>query len=383
MLMPDSRREALQLHRPFAALRTMDDDVHGPPRRRDRDTLRIAHFISLSGPAGIWGPCSINSAMLAVQEINARGGVLGREIEIAIHDAGAAPDEIADAATDIVRSGSADIILGSHMSAVRLILRDVFTGHLPYIYTPIYEGGERTPGLLAIGETPPRQARPAIMWLTEKKRARRWYLIGSDYVWPWQSHRAVKRYIAEAGGYVVGEDFVALGRDDHTPYLERIRAAQPDVVFISLIGLDGILFNRAFAEHGLAGQMLRLANCMDETVSLGIGADNTENLFAASGYFVNAPTAANEAFRDRYHRAFGCYAPVPGSTAQSNYEGLYFLDALSRRAGTLEPRSLIAAADGITYQAARGTVGIQRRRAEMPIYLAQADGLDFRLLAQF
>ncbi|HKU95578.1 MAG TPA: substrate-binding domain-containing protein [Vineibacter sp.] len=361
----------------------IDADMPGPFRRRDRDKLRIAHFISLSGPAGIWGPCSINSATLAAQEINIRGGVLGREIEIAIHDASAAPDEIVDTATDIVTSGAADIILGSHMSVVRLILRDVFTGHLPYIYTPIYEGGERTPGVLAIGETPPRQARPAIMWLADRKRARRWYLIGSDYVWPWQSHRAVKRYIAESGGCVVGEDFVALGRDDHTPYLERIQAAQPDVVFISLIGLDGILFNRAFAEYGLAARMLRLANCMDETVALGIGADNTENLFAASGYFVSAPTAANEAFRDRYHRAFGPHAPVPGSTAQSNYEGLYFLDALSRRAASLEPQPLIAAAEGTVYQAARGSVGIRRHGADMPIYLAQADGLDFRLLDRF
>lgn len=383
MLMPDSRREALQLHRPFAAMRTIDADVPGPFRRRHHDKLRIAHFLSLSGPAGIWGPCSINSATLAAQEINARGGILGREIEISVHDAGAAPDEIADTANDIVASGAADIILGSHMSVVRLILRDVFAGHLPYIYTPIYEGGERTPGVLAIGETPPRQARPAIMWLADRKRAKRWYLIGSDYVWPWQSHRAVKRYIAASGGRVVGEDFVALGQDDHTSYLERIEAARPDVVFISLIGLDGILFNRVFAEYGLAGKMLRLANCIDETVTLGIGADNTENLFAASGYFANTPTAANEAFRGRYHSAFGPYAPVPGSTAQSNYEGLYFLDAISRRAASLEARSLIAAAEGAVYQAARGTVGIHRHRAEMPIYLAQADGLEFRLLERF
>jgi len=383
MLIPDSRREALQLHRPFAAMRTIDADVPSPFRRRHHDKLRIAHFLSLSGPAGIWGPCSINSATLAVQEINARGGILGREIEISVHDAGAAADEIADTANDIVASGAADIVLGSHMSVVRLILRDVFAGHLPYIYTPIYEGGERTPGVLAIGETPPRQARPAIMWLADRMRAKRWYLIGSDYVWPWQSHRAVKRYIAASGGRVVGEDFVALGQDDHTSYLERIEAAQPDVVFISLIGLDGILFNRAFAEYGLAGKMLRLANCIDETVTLGIGADNTENLFAASGYFANMPTADNEAFRGRYHGAFGPYAPVPGSTAQSNYEGLYFLDALSRRAASLESRSLIAAAEGAVYQAARGTVGIHRRCAEMPIYLAQADGLEFRLLERF
>ena len=96
----------------------------------------------------------------------------------------------------------------------------------PYIYSPVYEGGERTPGVMAIGETPRWQSRPAIHWLADVKKAQRWYLIGSDYVWPWQSHRAVKNYIRETGGQVVGEEFVPLGEDNHEPHLARIRAAR-------------------------------------------------------------------------------------------------------------------------------------------------------------
>ena len=98
-----------------------------------------------------------------------------------------------------VASGDADIIIGSHISAVRVALRKVIAGHIPYIYTPVYEGGERTPGVMAIGETPGSQSRPAIEWLANIKKASRWYLIGSDYVWPWLSHRATKKYIAGRG----------------------------------------------------------------------------------------------------------------------------------------------------------------------------------------
>ncbi len=360
--------------------------LHGraPARaRRDRSKLRIAHFVALSGTAGIWGPSSLNSAVLAATEINARGGILGREIEFSVHDSGAPLADLRQDARDLVELGDADVVIGAHTSAVRVGLRDTFAGRIPYIYTPIYEGGERTPGVLAIGETPPRQARPAIAWLAERKRAERWYLIGSDYVWPWLSHRSVKKYIAEAGGRVVGEDFVALGEDDHGRYLARIEAARPDVVFISLIGLDGIVFNRSFAEHGLAGRMIRLGNCVDETVLLGIGADKTENLFASSGYFVDMPCAAGEAFRGAYRDVFGDYAPVPGATAQSNYEGLYFLDALARRAGSLDVRALAAAADGASYCGGRGSVGLRRRAADMPIYLAEAEGFDFQLVERF
>jgi hypothetical protein len=100
----------------------------------------------LSGSAGIWGPAAVNSALLAASEINRRGGVLGREIELVFHDAGGDIDDITSNAVEVVETGDADIIMGSHISAVRVALRKVFAGRIPYIYTPVYEGGERTTG---------------------------------------------------------------------------------------------------------------------------------------------------------------------------------------------------------------------------------------------
>jgi urea transport system substrate-binding protein len=352
-------------------------------QRRDRRRLRIANFVALSGSAGIWGPAVTNSALLAASEINRRGGILGREIELVFHDSGGNIDGVVRTAADIVASDDADIIMGSHISAVRVALREVVAGRIPYIYTPVYEGGERTPGVMAIGETPRNQSRPAIEWLANVKRASRWYLIGSDYVWPWLSHRAVKKYIADAGGRVVGEEFVPVGEHNHDAHIARIAAAKPDVVLISLIGTDSIMFNRAFAEHGLASRMLRLAGAMDETVLLGIGADNSENLFCASGYFVGLASAANDAFRSQYEACFGQSAPPLGSIGQSNYEGLRFLEAAASRAGSLAIRPLLSAAANIVYQGARGGISIRRGQAKMPIYLAEADGLDFRLIKQF
>jgi len=290
----------------------------GPLRARgDRKKLRIANFVGLSGPSGIWGPASINSTLLGVAEINRRGGVLGREIEVAFHDTGGDINEVTRTAADIVASEEADLVMGSHISAVPVALRKVVAGHIPYLYTPVYEGGERTPGVMAIGETPGAQWRPAIEWLANARRASKFYLIGSDYVWPWLSHKAIKEYIAEAGGRVVGEEFVPIGEHDHTGQLERIEAARPDVVLITLIGADSVFFNRAFAEQGLGSQMLRLAGAMDETVLLGIGADNTENLYCASGYFIDRASSDNDAFRSQYEAEFGRHAPPLGSIAQS------------------------------------------------------------------
>lgn len=352
-------------------------------RRSERKPFRVANFVGLSGSTGIWGPASTNSALLAVSEINRRGGILGREIELTFHDAGGCIDGIVRAATDIVVRDDADLIMGSHISAVRVALRNVVSGRIPYIYTPVYEGGERTPGVMAIGETPRDQTRPAIEWLTTAKRASRWYLIGSDYVWPWLSHKSTKKYIAAAGGRVVGEEFVAMGEHDHSAAIARIRAAKPDVVMISLIGTDSVVFNRAFGECGLGSQMLRLCGAMDETLLLGIGCDNTENLFCASGYFMGLASRASDIFQSDYQSSFGCHAPPVGSVAQSNYEGLRFLEAIATRAGCLSGEPLVAAARNGAYHGARGIVAIKQGGAKMPIYLAEADGLDFRMIRNF
>jgi ABC-type branched-subunit amino acid transport system substrate-binding protein len=348
-----------------------------------RNTLRVGNFLTFCGSPGIWGPISTNSVLLAVAEINKRGGILGREIELSFYEAGGSIEEVTQRAAEAIANDEVDVIMGSHISAVRVALRKVTRNRVPYVYTPVYEGGEQTPGVMAIGEVPRAQSRPAIAWLADTKRARRWYLIGSDYVWPWQSHRAVKRYIAETGGRVVGEEFVPLGQDDHEAHLARIRAAKPDVVLISLIGADSITFNRAFGECDLAATTLRLAGAMDETVLLGIGADNTDNLYCASGYFNSVGSKANDAFLDNYHRMFGANAPPIGSIGQSNYEGLRFLQAAAERAGCLLCGPLAAAARNIQYAGARGLVTIRRGEAEMPMYLAEADGLDFKLLKTF
>ena len=119
---------------------------------------------------------------------------------------------------------------------------------------------------------------------------------------------------------------------------------------------------------------------MDETVLLGIGADNTENLYCASGYFNCIGSRANDDFLIRYRAMFGPHAPPIGSVGESNYEGLRFLEAAANRAGSLSLGPLQNAARNVVYAGARGPITIRDGRAEMPMYLAGADGLDFKVI---
>ncbi len=342
--------------------------------------LRIGLLIPLSGPAGLWGPLAHKCATLAVDEINARGGVLGREIELVLSDAGGAPASVAIAARALVDRHGVEAIVGMHISATRVAIARALAGRVPFVYTPLYEGGERSPGVFAIGETPDQQLRPAITWLAERRRAQRWYLIGNDYVWPRILHATGKHYIAACGGEVVGEEYVPLGRDAFAASLARIRAARPHAVMVSLVGGDGVAFHRSFAAAGMARDYLRLSNALDENALLGVGADNAENLFAASGYFAALATRENQGFVERYHASFGASAPMLSALGQSCYEGFRFYEALTARAGSLKVAALEAAASGFAYEGARGMVIMRDKQAVMTNYLAEADGLDFRII---
>ena len=300
-----------------------------------------------------------------------------------VADAGGDPVDIARDVGDMVDDGEIDAVVGMHISAVRLALVKALKARIPYVYTPLYEGGERRRGVFATGETPDQQLRPAIAWLSEQKRARRWYLIGNDYVWPHVSHRAAKRFIAAAGGTVVGESYVPYGDDDHAAELETIRAAKPDAVLLSLVGGDAVTFNRSFAKAGLAKSMLRLSCAIEENTLLGIGADNTENLYSSSGYFANLDTPENAVFFDRYHATFGSRAPVPNALGESCYEGMRFYRQLARQAGGTTVSAMAEAAKAVTWRGARGKITAKNHRVAMRIYLAQADGIDFRVIRQF
>jgi hypothetical protein len=151
-------------------------------------------------------------------------------------------------------------------------------------------------------------------------------------------------------------------------------------VLISLIGTDSITFNRAFGECGLGATTLRLAGAMVETVLLGIGADNSENMFCASGYFSGIGSRANDDFQIRYRAMFGPNAPPIGSLGQSSYEGLRFLEAVAKKAGSLSMAPMLAAGRNIVYGGARGPVVVRNGHARMQMYLAEADGLDFKLI---
>jgi len=341
---------------------------------RPDDGFVTGLLVPINGSAGIWGPSSIACAQLAQAEINAQGGLLDRQLRFRIVDSSDEALDVGRVTAQLMRAGAIDAIVGMHTSQVRQrVLRNV-ARQIPYVYTPLYEGGEQTPGVFALGETPGEQLRPAIEHLIERHRARRWMFIGHDYVWPRVSHRLAARYVLDRGGEVLADRYLPFGLDDCEPLLDEIRRLKPNALLLSLVGHDAVHFNRLFGDAGLARDVLRLSCAIEENGLLAIGAANTEGLFVSSGYFASLGNDSNMAFKERYHSHFGQRAPTLNALGQSTYEGVHFMAALARRAADDDAPLLGQLAAPLAFRSVRGTRYFGNERCSQPTFLAQADG---------
>ena len=347
-----------------------------------RRELRIGLCVPMGGLTGIWGPSALASARLATAELNRGSGIGGRLCKLVLVDADDDAPMLESVLAELVHSGEVDALVGMHTSYVRQRVLRAIGGQIPFVYTPLYEGGECTPGVFAIGDTPDRQLQPAIVWISQRERPKRWALLGNDYVWPRVSNRLARGYVAQCAGQVVSEQYVPLHTTDYSEQLAALRAAGADAVLLSLVGEDAIAFNRAFGEQRMARSTLRLSCAIEENELLAIGAENTERLYVASSYFAALATDANLAFKERYHDHFGERAPTLNSLGQSTYEGVHFLASGFERG--LSDRSLWGriGKQPLSYRSAREGRYSGGGSSLAPVYMAVAEGHVFRVIGR-
>lgn len=346
-------------------------------------TFNVAVMLPMSGPAGLFGPSAKACAELAVQTINARGGVLGRTITPLFGDAGLPPAEASQAALKLWKGQGAQAVIGMHDSAVRGALVGLFKGQVPYFYTPVYEGGECARGTYVNGETPAQQLAPVIPWLAAERKPKKWYLIGNDYVWGRNTNAAAKGYIAQTGAQVVGDEYLPFTADNFDSSLARIRDSGADAVLVSLVGGASVTFNKAFASFGLADKMIRLGSLIEENTLAGIGLANARNLYSSAGYFASLETPAAKAFSEAYFKRFGAQAPALNGLAESVYEGFLMLEAIAARAKSLDVAKMEPASEGASYSGPRGAVTMRARHVEQDIFLAEVGEKGFRVVKTF
>src|SRR5690606_9515285 len=343
------------------------------------ENYRIGLLVPMCGSAGLWGPSCIASAEVAQAELNSGDGILGKQVEFILVDAAIeSEDTLYRTVHEMIEQNEIDAIVGMHISAVRQQLAKVVRGRVPYVYTPLYEGGEKSPGVFAIGETPTDQLLPALRTVSDRHRVKNWALIGNDYVWPRASNSLARQSIRAMGGNVTFEQYTPFGEDRTEQLLGELAARDVDGVLISFVGQDAVDFNRAFGAMSLDRKMVRLSCAIEENGLLAIGEENSKRLYASASYFSVLDTPANNSFKERYHNQHGERAPTLNALGQSLYEGVHFLAELT---GRTEPdQEFVPGRTVLKYRSAREARYISNTVKTMPIYLARADGYKFSIV---
>ncbi|MFJ8043623.1 ABC transporter substrate-binding protein [Kitasatospora sp. NPDC096147] len=338
--------------------------------------FRVGLVVPQSGVLGLTGPSALDSALLAAHEVNERGGVRDRPLELVLIDGGGSPPTVTAALRPLLAAGALDALAGCHTSDVHRAVERLAAGRIAYVYTPPHEGGSRRAGVLCTGVGPAEQLRYGIGVLTERHRLRRWALVGNDYIWPRSVHRAAAGLVAAAGAEVALErrvPFGSVGRQAEE-LLDALRAARADAVLLSLVGRDLVEFNRALRRSGADRRLVRLSPALEENGLLALGGDETGLLYATMPSFATLAEERRRQLADRHRLLCGPWAPVLDAYAVGLYDGLHLLADLASREGALTPQRLTGAAGALA--ATDGTGGPLGRR----VHLARADGAGFTVL---
>lgn len=338
--------------------------------------FRIALLIPMCGSAGLWAPSCIACAQVAIDELNKADGIAGRQVQLIMVDTAIETNApVEELINSLIETESVDAIVGMHISSMRQRLSKVVQGRIPYIYTPLYEGGENGKGIFAIGETPAQQLGPAMDHLQAIYRPKKWALIGNDYVWPRSSNAYAKTKIAALGSKLSYEKYLPFGQPNFYREIEEITASGSEAVLISLVGQDAVEFNRNFGALNAHEAMIRLSCAIEENALLASGSDGLKRLFSSSSYFASLQSEQNAAFKEKYYTLHGDRAPMLNALGQSTYEGIQFLKELIQTRGEGWADFGMPRRAPLIYKSVRNAKFISNDQKSSPIYLARADGV--------
>ena len=322
------------------------------------DTISVGVLHSLSGTMAISEVSVRDAEMLAIEEINAKGGVLGKQLVPIGEDGASDWPTFAEKAQKLISVDHVAVVFGGWTSASRKAMLPVFERNKQLLYYPVqYEGLESSPYIYYTGATTNQQIVPALDYLKAQGK-KKLFLVGSDYVFPRTANKEIKAYAAANGVTIVGEEYTPLGSTEYSTVINKIKDAQPDAVFNTLNGDSNVAFFKQLRSTGItAQQMPVLSVSIAEEEVRGIGADNIAGQLVAWNYYQTTDTPANAKFVAAYKAKYGANR-VTDDPIEAGYVAVYLWAASVEKAGSTDPEKVKAAAGGITFDAPEGTVTI-------------------------
>jgi urea transport system substrate-binding protein len=322
------------------------------------DTIKVGILHSLSGTMAISEVSVKDAELLAIEEINAAGGVLGKQVQPIIEDGASDWPTFAEKADKLINVDGVAATFGGWTSASRKAMLPVFERNQALLYYPVqYEGLEASPYIFYSGATTNQQIVPALEHIQEQG-AKRLFLVGSDYVFPRTANKIIKAYAAAHGMEIVGEEYTPLGNTEYATVVNKLQAARPDFVFNTLNGDSNVAFFKQLRNVGLdATSMPTLSVSIAEEEIRGIGAGVLEGHLVAWNYYQTTETPENEAFVTAYKERYGADR-VTDDPIEAGYVQVHLWAMAVEEAGTTEAEAVKEASKGLSFDAPEGPVTI-------------------------
>ncbi|KGD66325.1 ABC transporter periplasmic substrate-binding protein [Alcanivorax nanhaiticus] len=345
------------------------------------DTVKVGILHSITGTMAISETGSVQAEKLAIEQINASGGVLGRQIEYIQEDGASDWPTFAEKSRKLLVNDKVAAVFGCWTSASRKAVLPVFEQYNGMLYYPtFYEGLEQSPNVIYTGQEATQQILASIDWLAKEKGAKTFYLLGSDYIWPRTSNKIARKHIDKLGLKVVGEEYYPLGHTQFNSVINKIKLKKPDVIFASVVGGSNVAFYKQMKAAGVdltKEKPLLMTISVTEDEILGIGGENVEGAYASMKYFQSLTNSNNEAFVKAFKERWGDDIVI-GDVTQAAYLGPWLWKAAVEKAGSFDIEKVQAASPGIELTTApEGYVRIHENHhlwSKARIGQAQTDG---------
>jgi ABC-type branched-subunit amino acid transport system substrate-binding protein len=350
-------------------------------------SIKVGVIMDLTGPLAFLGVANANVAKMVIDDINAKGGLLRRHVELLVEDS-ATTDSVAEAkATKLVEQDKVDLILGGIYSSTRQAIKGsaVVKGKKLYIYPEQYEGQECDPLIFCTGPVPAQQLDPFIPWLMQQTDAKKFYLPSADYIWPHVMNKKVRQIVTANGGTIEGEEYFPLDHTGYSKTVEKIMSSGTEVVFNTIVppGLGPFLeqlYNAGFAKRG--GKLV--CTYFEENLLKMLPPAQVEGLYGCLDYYQTVSDLFSVELLNQYNKLYpGSSMFTAGSASTGMYRGLKFWEAAVKEAGSLNQEAVIKALDHAKIAAGPGGPAEMvpgQHHARLNMYIAQASNGIFKVV---
>lgn len=325
---------------------------------RESEPVRVGILHSLTGTMAASESALVDAALMAIDELNEAGGLLGRRIEPVVADGKSDTESFVTEANRLILEERVVAVFGTWTSAHRKAVKDVIEAHNSLLFYPLqYEGIEQSPNIIYLGPTPNQQIIPAVEWCY-RFLGHRMFLVGSDYVFPRVANAIVRDKLAAFGESPVGERYIPLGGMDFDAVVQEILEARPDVILNSINGDSNRAFFRALENAGISADEIPVMSfSISESEVKEMDIENYLGNFSAWSYFQSIDSSANRKFVNGFRLRFRSDRVV-GDPMEATYTGVHLWAAAVNESKSVTPNAVKSALRGKTYTTARGIVRV-------------------------